>query len=174
MALYSLDDISPKLHDSAWVAPSADVMGHVEMDENSSVWFGAVLRGDNEPIIVGANSNIQDMSVLHTDIGAPLTIGEGVTVGHKVTLHGCEIGDYSLIGMGATILNHAKIGKNCIIGAGALVTGGQIIPDGSLVLGVPAKVVKQLSEEQISKLKLSAQSYVLNAKRFRSGLKKID
>lgn len=145
-------------------------MGNVEMEAGSSVWFGAVLRGDNDLIKIGARSNIQDNSVLHTDPGMPLTIGEGVTVGHQVMLHGCTIGDNTLIGIGSTILNGTKIGKNCIIGAHTLIAEGKDIPDGSLVIGSPGRVVKQLSEPQIAMLKMSADIYVANAKRFKDGL----
>ncbi len=171
MTLYALDDKTPELDPTAWVAPSADVMGNVIMKAESSVWFCAVVRGDNEPITIGKGSNIQDNSVLHTDPGMPLNIGEGVTVGHQVMLHGCTIGDNSLIGIGATILNGAKIGKNCIIGAHALITEGKEIPDNSMVVGAPGKVIKTLNEQQVAMLKLNAQVYVANAKRFRTGLK---
>lgn len=145
-------------------------MGNVEMEAGSSVWFGAVLRGDNDLIKIGARSNIQDNSVLHTDPGMPLTIGEGVTVGHQVMLHGCSIGDNTLVGIGSTILNGTKVGKNCIIGAHTLIAEGKDIPDGSLVIGSPGRVVKQLSESQIAMLKMSADIYVANAKRFKDGL----
>jgi len=137
MPVYSLDGVAPKLADDAYVAPGAQLMGNVEMEAGSSVWFGAVLRGDNDLIKIGARSNIQDNSVLHTDPGMPLTIGEGVTVGHQVMLHGCSIGDNTLIGIGSTILNGTKIGKNCIIGAHTLIAEGKDIPDGSLVIGMP-------------------------------------
>ena len=145
-------------------------MGNVEMAAGSSVWFGAVLRGDNDLIKIGARSNIQDNSVLHTDPGMPLTIGEGVTVGHQVMLHGCSIGDNTLVGIGSTILNGTNVGKNCIIGAHTLIAEGKDIPDGSLVIGSPGRVVKQLSEPQIAMLKMSADIYVANAKRFKDGL----
>jgi carbonic anhydrase/acetyltransferase-like protein (isoleucine patch superfamily) len=170
MPIYSLDGVAPKLADDAYVAPGAQLMGNVEMEAGSSVWFGAVLRGDNDLIKIGARSNIQDNSVLHTDPGMPLTIGEGVTVGHQVMLHGCTIGDNTLIGIGSTILNGTKIGKNCIIGAHTLIAEGKDIPDGSLVIGSPGRVVKQLSEPQIAMLKMSADIYVANAKRFKDGL----
>ena len=170
MTLYALDGVRPKVDDTAWVAPTADVMGNVELHAQSSVWFGAVLRGDNEPIIVGKRSNIQDNSVLHTDPGMPLTIGEGVIIGHQVMLHGCTIGDNTLIGIGATVLNGVKIGKNCLIGAHALITEGKEIPDNSMVIGSPGKVVRTLNEQQIAMLKLNADVYVANAKRFGSGL----
>jgi len=173
MSVYSLDGITPDLADDVWIAPNAQVLGRVEMAEGSSVWFGAVIRGDNDLIKIGARSNIQDNSVLHTDPGMPLTIGEGVIVGHQVMLHGCMIGDNSLIGIGATVLNGAKIGKNCIIGAHALITEDKEIPDGSMVVGAPGKVIKTISEAHIEMLKMNAHVYVENAKRFASGLKKI-
>jgi len=173
MAIYELDGIAPRLADSAWVADSAQVMGNVEMAEDASVWFGSVIRGDTEIIRIGRRSNIQDGSVLHADIGKPLTIGEDVTVGHKVMLHGCTIGDGSLIGIGAVVLNGAKIGKGCIVGAGSLVTEGKEFPDGSMIMGSPAKVVRALKPEQAEGLRLSAQGYVGNARRFRDGLHKL-
>lgn len=171
---YKLGDLSPKVHTSAYIAPSAQVMGNVELLENSSVWFNAVLRGDCDLIQVGINSNVQDGSVLHTDPGFKLIIGKGVTVGHKVMLHGCEIGDYSLIGINAVILNGAKIGKHCVIGANALVTEGAEIPDGSVVMGSPGKVVKEVTAEQKKMLEHGAQHYVENAKRFAEELEIID
>ena len=176
MALFSLDGVSPTLPDSGnyWVADNAAVLGNVTLHENASVWFGATLRGDNDPIIVGENSNVQDGSVLHTDMGCPLTIGKDVTIGHMVMLHGCTIGDESLIGIGATVMNRAVIGKNCIIGAHALIPEGKVIPDGSLVMGAPGKVVKELGEQHIALIKMSAQVYVDNWKRFKAGLKRID
>ncbi len=171
MTIYALDDIAPTLADDAWVAPTAAVMGNVRMDAQSSVWFGAVVRGDNDLIHIGARSNIQDNSVLHTDPGMPLTIGEGVIVGHRVMLHGCTIGDNTLVGIGSTILNGAVIGKNCIIGAHALITEGKVIPDNSMVIGSPGKIVRTLNEAQIGMLKMNAQVYVVNAARFAKGLK---
>lgn len=173
MALYELDGVSPQVHESAWVADSAQVIGRVTLEEGASVWFGAVLRGDNEPITIGRHSNIQDGSVLHSDLGQPLSIGEGVTVGHQVMLHGCTIGDGSLIGIQAVVLNGARIGRHCLVGAGALVTEGKEFPDGSMILGSPARVVRQLTPEQIEGLRRSAQGYVDNARRFRSGLRKL-
>ena len=173
MSLYQLDDISPRLADTAWVADSAQVMGNVELAADTSVWFGAVLRGDTEVIRVGRGSNIQENAVVHADIGFPVTIGENVTVGHQVMLHGCSIGDGSLIGIQAVVLNGAKIGKHCLVGAGALVTEGKEFPDGSMIIGAPAKVVRQLTPEQMAGLDRSAEHYVENARRFRSGLKKI-
>lgn len=173
MAIYALDGIAPQLADSAWVADSAQVMGDVALAADTSIWFGAVLRGDTEIIRIGRGSNIQDLSVLHADVGMPLTVGEDVTVGHQVMLHGCTIGDGSLIGIGAVVLNGAVIGKGCLVGAGALVTEGKVFPDGSMILGSPAKVVRQLSPEQLEGLRLSAQHYVDNARRFRKGLKQL-
>jgi carbonic anhydrase/acetyltransferase-like protein (isoleucine patch superfamily) len=173
MALYELDGVAPQVADSAWVADSGQVMGQVVLGEDSSVWFGAVLRGDTETITVGRGSNVQDASVLHADHGFPLVIGERVTVGHQVMLHGCTIGDESLIGIGAVVLNGVTIGKHCLVGAGSLVTEGKSFPDGSMILGSPAKVVRQLSPEQIEGLKRSAQHYMDNARRYRQGLKKL-
>jgi carbonic anhydrase/acetyltransferase-like protein (isoleucine patch superfamily) len=173
MAIYELDGIAPQIADSAWVADSAQVMGKVELAEDASIWFGAVVRGDTETIRIGRRTNVQDASVLHADIGMPLTLGDDVTVGHQVMLHGCTIGDGSLIGIGAIVLNGAKIGKGCLVGAGALVTEGKEFPDGSMILGSPAKVVRQLTPEQLEGLRQSALHYVDNARRFRAGLKKI-
>lgn len=173
MATYELDSVAPQVADSAWVADSAQVMGRVELCDDASVWFGVVIRGDSDTIRVGRGSNIQDGSVLHADEGQPLVVGDYVTVGHKVMLHGCTVGDGSLIGIGAVVLNGAKIGKGCLVGAGALVTEGKEFPDGSMILGSPAKVVRQLTPEQQAGLKLSATRYIANARRFRAGLKKI-
>ena len=173
MAIYQLDDKTSQIADSAWVADNAEVMGDVRLGENVSIWFNTTLRGDNDPITIGDGSNIQDGSVLHTDEGVPLTIGRNVTVGHMVMLHGCSIGDESLIGIGAIVLNGAKIGRNCLVGAGALVTEGKEFPDGSMILGSPAKVVRQLTPEQIEGLRYSAQHYIDNAKRYKQGLKKV-
>ncbi|MDR7095736.1 gamma carbonic anhydrase family protein [Hydrogenophaga laconesensis] len=173
MAIYELDGVAPRMADSAWVADNAQVMGNVVLGDNSSVWFGAVIRGDTETITVGPGSNVQDGSVMHADIGYPLTLGTNVTVGHMVTLHGCTIGDESLIGIGATVLNGARIGKNCLVGAGSLVTEGKTFPDGSMIMGSPARVVKALTPEQIEGLRRSAQHYIENAGRYRKGLKKI-
>ncbi|MDB5868904.1 MAG: transferase hexapeptide repeat protein [Polaromonas sp.] len=173
MALYQLDDLQPVIHDSAWVAGSAQVIGDVRLAQDSSLWFGVVARGDTATITVGQGSNIQDNSVLHADDGMPLVIGNNVTVGHQVMLHGCTIGDGSLIGIQAVVLNGAKIGRNCLVGAGALVTEGKEFPDGCMILGSPAKAVRQLSEAQIEGLKMSAQHYMDNARRYRTGLKKL-
>jgi carbonic anhydrase/acetyltransferase-like protein (isoleucine patch superfamily) len=173
MALYQLDNLTPTVHESAWVADSAQVLGDVHLAEDSSVWFGVVIRGDTDTISVGRGTNIQDNSVLHADRGMPLTIGDNVTVGHQVMLHGCTIGEGSLIGIQAVVLNGAKIGKNCLVGAGSLVTEGKEFPDGSMILGSPAKAVRQLSPEQIEGLKMSAKHYVDNARRYKTGFKKI-
>jgi carbonic anhydrase/acetyltransferase-like protein (isoleucine patch superfamily) len=173
MAIYALDGLTPQVADTAWVADNAQVMGEVTLAADSSVWFGVTVRGDTDAIHIGEGSNVQDGSVLHADHGMPLTIGRHVTVGHQVMLHGCTIGDESLIGIGAVVLNGAKIGKHCLVGAGALVTEGKEFPDGSMILGSPARVVKTLSPEQIEGLRQSAQHYIDNARRFRQGLKKI-
>ncbi|MEM9733799.1 MAG: gamma carbonic anhydrase family protein [Pseudomonadota bacterium] len=173
MTVYALGDKTPNLHETVWIAPDAQVMGQIIAHQDANIWFGAVLRGDNEPITVGARSNIQELSVLHTDMGFPLTIGADVTVGHKAMLHGCTIGDNSLVGMGATIMNGVTIGKNCIIGAGALIPVGKTIPDNSLVMGVPGKVVKPVDEATAQFLTASAAQYVENARRFAKDLKPI-
>jgi len=170
--LYSLDGISPELNDDSWVAPDANLIGHVRLEAGASVWFGSTLRGDNELIHVGEGSNIQENSVLHTDMGYPLTIGKNCTIGHKAMLHGCTIGEQSLIGMGAMVLNGARIGRNCLIGAGALITEGKEIRDGSLVMGAPGRVVRALDEEAIAGLLASAQGYQQNMRRYRDGLSK--
>ena len=170
MAIYELDQVCPRVAESAWVADSAQVMGDVELANEVSIWFGVVLRGDTDTIRIGAGSNIQDGSVLHADAGMPLTVGAQVTVGHKVMLHGCTIGDGSLIGIGAVVLNGAKIGRGCIVGAGALVTEGKEFPDGSMILGSPARVVRALTPEQQQGLIRSAEHYIENAQRFRTGL----
>jgi len=174
MAIYQLDDNTPQVHTSAWVAESAVVVGKVTLAENASVWYGAVLRGDNDHISVGANSNVQDGSVLHTDNGMPLTIGANVTVGHQVMLHGCTIGDGSLIGIQSIVLNGARIGRNCLVGAGSLVTEGKEFPDGVLIVGRPAKVVRELTAEQIAGLQRSAPHYVAQQQRHASQRKRVD
>jgi len=172
---YELDGVAPEILDpSVWVAPSASVIGNVKLAARSSIWFNVTIRGDNDPITIGEDSNVQDNSVLHTDIGAPLTLGRGVTVGHKVMLHGCTVGDNSLIGMGSTILNHAKIGANSIVGAGSLITEGKEFPDGVLIVGSPARVVRDLKPEQYELIKMSAKVYVDNAARFESSLKQVN
>ncbi|WP_313192921.1 gamma carbonic anhydrase family protein [Shinella zoogloeoides] len=175
MPLYALDDRTPTLpaDDRYWVAPDANVIGKVILGEDVGIWFGATLRGDNEPIIVGARSNIQEGTVVHTDPGKPVIIGEGCTIGHGAIIHGCTIGSNSLIGMGATVLNGAVIGNNCLVGANALVTEGKVFPDNSLIVGSPAKAVRTLDAEAIEGLKRSAESYVRNWQRFKRGLKPI-
>tara|TARA_R110002020_G_scaffold36894_22_gene110954 strand:- start:1514 stop:2041 length:528 start_codon:yes stop_codon:yes gene_type:complete len=172
MPLYALDGATPELpHDGAfWVAPTAVLIGRVRLHDDASVWWNAVLRGDNEWIEIGARSNVQDGSVFHTDMDAPLTIGADCTIGHKAILHGCTIGDNSLIGMGATVLNHARIGRNCIVGANALIAEGKEIPDNSLVVGMPGKVVRTLDAASAEALTASAAHYVANWKRYAAGL----
>ena len=174
MAVYELDGVVPQIAKSAWVADDAVVIGNVIIGEHASIWPGAVLRGDQpEPISVGARSNVQDGCVLHSDAGKPLTIGERVTVGHKVVLHGCTIGDGSLIGIGAIVLNGAKIGAQSLVGAGSLVTEGKVFPEGSLIVGSPATVKRELGPEQLAGLQASSQVYVQNGERFRTGLKRM-
>ena len=173
MTVYALDDSTPQLAQDVWVAESASVVGNVVMEPGSSAWFGSVIRGDNETIQIGARSNIQDNAVLHSDPGSPLTIGEGVTIGHQAMLHGCTIGDNTLVGIGATILNGTVIGKNCLIGAHALITENKVIPDNSVVMGAPGRVIKQVPEVQEAMLKASADYYVKNAQRFKNGLKPV-
>ncbi|MET3444244.1 carbonic anhydrase/acetyltransferase-like protein (isoleucine patch superfamily) [Variovorax paradoxus] len=173
MALYELDGVAPQLGTGAWVADSAEVIGNVQLGENASIWFGAVLRGDNETMTIGRNSNVQDMSMLHSDPGSPLTIGENVTIGHQVMLHGCTIGDNSLIGIQAVVLNNAKIGRNSIVGAGSVVTEGKEFPDNSLIFGSPAKVMRTISDEDAARLRHGCDHYVQNAIRYAKGLKKI-
>lgn len=171
--IYELDGQRPDLPDASryWVAPSASVIGKVRLKNDCSVWFGAVLRGDNDWITIGENSNVQDLSVMHTDPGQPVTIGSNVTVGHRVILHSTTVGDGSLIGMGSTLLNRSRIGNNCLVGANSLVTEGKEIPDGSMIMGAPAKVVRPLSEMELAGLKMSAAGYVHNGQRFKNGLK---
>ncbi|MBQ1542160.1 gamma carbonic anhydrase family protein [Caulobacter sp. CCUG 60055] len=172
MNVYSLGGAVPNLpdEDEYWIAPNATVIGDVILKKNASIWFGATLRGDNEPIVIGENSNIQDGAVLHTDMGSPLTIGANVTVGHMVMLHGCAVGDNSLIGIGSIILNGAKIGRNCLIGANTLITEGKEIPDNSMVMGAPGKVVRELTADQAQRLTASALHYVENWRRYRRQL----
>ncbi|MEJ7138246.1 gamma carbonic anhydrase family protein [Amphibiibacter pelophylacis] len=173
MAIHQLGDDTPRLASSAWVADSADVVGRVELGEHSSVWYGAVLRGDNEWIRIGARSNIQDNSTIHSDLGVPMVIGENVTVGHGVILHSCTIGDNALIGMGATVLNGARIGANCLVGANALVTENKSFPDGSLIVGSPARVLRALTEQEIAGLRRSADHYVETAQRHRDTARRL-
>lgn len=171
--IYELDGVAPVLGQGAWVAPDANLIGKVVLEDEASVWFGATLRGDNEEIRVGCGANVQENVVCHTDMGYPLVIGAHCTIGHKAMLHGCIIGEGSLIGMGATVLNGAKIGRGCLIGAGALITEGKEIPDFSLVMGAPGKVVRQLDEAAVARLLASAQHYRDNAARYRAGLRAI-
>ena len=173
MAVYSLDGKTPRIAASTWIAGSAQVIGDVELHDDVGIWFGAVLRGDTELLRIGRGTNIQDGSVLHADLGSPLVVGEGVTVGHQVMLHGCTIGSGSLVGIGAIVLNGAKVGKDCLVGAGALITEGKEFADGSMIIGSPAKSVRQLTLEQIEKLRQIASNYVDNARRFKSGLRQI-
>ena len=165
--IYDLEKNVPEISADSWVAPNATIIGKVKLEKNSSIWFNAVLRGDIEKIVIGQNSNIQDGSVLHTDPGYPLTVGKGVTVGRMVMLHGCEISDDTLIGIGSTILNKAKIGKNCIIGANTLVTENKVIPDNSLVLGSPGKVIRKVTDDEIKVIRENAKHYVKNSKRYK-------
>ena len=175
MAIYELDGVTPFLPDDGdfYIAPDATVIGKVRLAKGASIWFGVVIRGDNELIDIGLGSNVQDLSAMHTDPGFPITIGAGCTIGHRVMLHGCTIGDNALIGMGATILNGAHIGANCLIGAGALIPEGREIPDGCLVMGMPGKVVRQLDDAAIGWQRSSARHYVENGRRFSAGLRKI-
>jgi len=173
MTLFALGEDAPQIHPDTWVAPDANVIGKVILEQGASIWFGATLRADHEIIRIGAGSNVQENVVMHIDAGFPLSVGENCTIGHKVMLHGCSIGENSLIGMGATILNGARIGKNCLIGAGALITEGKDIPDGSLVMGVPGKVVRSLDAQAIEKITASALLYQTNMRRFRDHLKVI-
>lgn len=171
MTIYALGDLQPQIHEDSWVAADANLIGQVVLEAAASVWFGSTIRADHEIIRIGAGTNVQENTVMHVDAGFPLTIGEGCTIGHKVMLHGCTIGENTLIGMGATVLNGAKIGKNCLIGACALITEGKEIPDGSLVMGAPGKVVRTLDDQAIGGLKASALHYQENMRRFRSDLK---
>lgn len=171
--IWQLDGIAPELDESAWVAPGAQVIGKVCLMARTSVWFGAVLRGDNEWITIAEGANIQENSVLHTDPGFPLEVGAGCTIGHKAMLHGCRIGQNTLIGMGAVILNGAVVGRDCLIGAGALIAEGKVIPDRSLVMGVPGRVVRPLDDAAIERLRASGRKYEDNARRFRTGLKAV-
>jgi len=172
MAVYNLGNVTPELpnDDEYWIAPNAAVMGAVILKKNASVWWGATLRGDNETITIGEGSNVQDGSVLHTDMGSPLIIGANVTIGHMVMLHGCQIGDNSLVGIGSIVLNGAKIGRNCLIGANCLITEGKEIPDNSLVMGAPGKVVREVSDQQAMVLRGGSAHYVENWKRYRREL----
>lgn len=173
MAIFELDGIQPQLAAGAWVADSAEVIGNVRLGRDANIWHQVVIRGDNELVEIGEEVNIQDASVLHSDPGFPLTLEKRVSIGHQVMLHGCTIGEGSLVGIGAVILNGAKIGKHCLVGAGALVTEGKEFPDGSMILGSPAKAVKSLSSEQLARLEYISSHYVKNAQRFKKGLKRI-
>jgi carbonic anhydrase/acetyltransferase-like protein (isoleucine patch superfamily) len=175
MPIYALDDVAPEMPEAGeyWIAPDAHVIGRVKLAKDVGIWFGAVLRGDNELIAIGTGTNIQEHAMLHTDLGFPLSIGDNCTIGHRAILHGCQIGDNSLVGMGAIILNGAKIGKNCLVGAGALVTEGKEFPDNSLIVGSPAKAIRVLDAAAAEKITQSAQNYVQNWKRFAAGLKKL-
>ncbi len=176
MPIYALDDHAPTLPEagSYWIAPDAHVIGRVRLAIDVGIWFGAVLRGDNEPIEIGERSNVQEGAMLHADPGFPLTVGADVTVGHHAILHGCTVGAGSLIGMGATVLNGARIGAGCLVGANALVTEGKVFPDGSLIVGSPAKVIRELDAEAIEGLRKSALGYVANWRRFNAGLQRLD
>jgi len=175
MPAYAIDGKAPSFEDadSNWIAPDATLIGDVRVGRNVGFWFGVVIRGDNEPIVIGADSNVQEHTVMHTDPSFPLTIGQGCTIGHRALLHGCTIGDNSLIGMGAIVLNGARIGRNSLVGAGALVTEGKEFPDNSLIVGSPARVVRELDAAAVARLRGSAAHYVANGKRFKAGLKKV-
>ncbi len=174
MPVYSIGDKRPQIADSAWIAPNATVIGDVRLGRNVGIWWNAVLRGDNDPISIGENSNIQDGSVLHTDIGVPLAIAANVTVGHIVMLHGCTIGEGSLIGIGAIVLNRAVIGRECLIGAGSLIPEGKSIPERSLVMGSPGRIVRQLTDEDIARMRASAEHYVEHLQHYSSQLTRLD
>lgn len=173
MAVYQLGEHAPQIHPTAWVADSAQVIGRVLLEEQASVWFGAVLRADNDRIVIGRGSNVQDNAVLHTDDGVELVLGQYVTVGHQVTLHGCTVGDHSLVGIGAVVLNGARIGRHCLVGAGALVTEGKEFPDYSMILGTPARVVRTFTPEQAQAMTQGGHHYVRNAQRYATQLKKL-
>ena len=176
MPVFSLGEVRPILPAEGryWIAPNAQVMGRVELKNDASVWWGAVLRGDNDPIVIGERSNVQDGSVLHTDEGTPLTIGADVTIGHMVMLHGCTIGDGSLIGIGSVVLNGAKIGKNCLVGANTLITEGKEFPDYSMIVGSPGRIIRTLSPEQAAGIALGSAHYVQNWKRYARDLRQLD
>ncbi len=173
MPVYRIADKVPQLAESAWIAPNATVIGDVRLAENVSIWWNAVLRGDNDPITIGENTNVQDASVLHTDAGVPLTLGRDITVGHMVMLHGCTIGDGSLVGIKSVILNGAMVGKHCLIGANTLIAEGKVIPDRSVVMGSPGKVVRELSDEQLARFARNAPHYVQNARRYQQFLEEL-
>ena len=173
MPIYRLGERAPQLKEGVWIADNATVIGDVRLGKNVNVWFGAILRGDNDPITIGDNTNVQDGSVLHTDDGVPLDIGANVTIGHKVMLHGCTVGEGSLIGINAVVLNRAVIGKNCLIGANSLIPEGKVIPERSLVCGSPGRIIRELTDHEISRLKASADGYVENALRYQEELVKL-
>jgi carbonic anhydrase/acetyltransferase-like protein (isoleucine patch superfamily) len=175
MPIYAIDGRKPRFEDEAsnWIAPDAVLIGDIEIGRNAGFWFGVVIRGDNDPIVIGADTNVQEHVVMHTDVGFPLTIGAGCTIGHRALLHGCTIGDNSLIGMGAIVLNGARVGRNCLVGAGALVTERKAFPDNSLIVGSPARVVRTLDDASADALRASAAHYVANGRRFRNGLEKL-
>ncbi len=176
MPIYALGELTPKTPEAGryWLAPDATLIGQVVIGEDVGIWFGAVLRGDNEPVVIGARTNIQEATIIHTDAGFPVVIGEGCTIGHRAIVHGCTIGDNTLIGMGATILNGARIGSNCLVGANALVTEGKDFPDGSLIVGAPAKAIRLLDDAAIDGLRRSASGYVANWQRYARELKRLD
>lgn len=175
MALYSLNNISPSLpKGDFWISETAQIIGNVVIGNNTSIWFGAVIRGDNEPIVIGDNTNIQENTVIHVDKGADVNIGSGCTIGHKAIIHGCTIGNNTLVGMGTIILNNAYIGNNCLVGAGSLITEGKTFPDKTLIMGSPAKVKRNLTEEEIEQNKLSANHYIDNFKEFKNKLNKLN
>lgn len=173
MSIYALGDRRPSFGEGSWIAHNATIVGSVHAGRNVSVWYNVVMRGDNDPITIGANTNVQDAAVLHTDDGVPLDIGANVTVGHKAMLHGCTVGEGSLIGINAVVLNRAVIGKNCLIGANSLIPEGKVIPDRSLVCGSPGRIIRELTDNEIAKLKLSADNYVNNALRYQKQLVKL-
>lgn len=173
MPIYRLGERAPQLKEGVWIADTATVIGDVRLGKNVNVWFGAILRGDNDPITIGDNTNVQDGSVLHTDDGVPLDIGANVTIGHKVMLHGCTVGEGSLIGINAVVLNRAVIGKNCLIGANSLIPEGKVIPERSLVCGSPGRIIRELTDHEINRLKASADGYVENALRYQEDLVKL-
>ncbi|OQM76589.1 gamma carbonic anhydrase family protein [Manganibacter manganicus] len=175
MPIYAIGGRRPRFEDEAsnWIAPDAVLIGDIDIGRNAGFWFGVVIRGDNDPIVIGADTNVQEHVVMHTDVGFPLTVGTGCTIGHRAMLHGCTIGDNSLVGMGAIVLNGARIGRNCLVGAGALVTEGKEFPDNSLIVGSPARVVRTLDEASVAALRASAAHYVANGQRFRAGLEKL-
>ena len=180
MPLYELDGVSPDLagqsvpNTNCWIAPCATLIGKVTLKKDANIWFGAVLRGDNEEIVIGEGTNVQELTLMHTDMGYPLTIGDNCTIGHKAIIHGCTIGNNTLVGMGATVMNGAVVGDNCLIGAGTLIAEGKVIPDGSLVVGAPGKVLRPLNEQMIATVTEAARHYAQKGRRFHTDLKRID